>query len=106
MTASTEVSIKNTFTKKEIEAMKGEHRETIRFQIEGEDGKAKFNAYRLRAEDGLAFCNRECNTIFEKYSGKLILRVFTRISNVAYKEIAYAERTKEIGFDELLLIEE
>lgn len=106
MTTETVIQLKNSFTKEEVQAMREPQREPLRFLIEGEDGKAKFNAYRLKPEDGVAYCNRECNKIFENQEGILRLRVFTRINYKEFKQIAYAERNKELHFDQLLLVEE
>jgi hypothetical protein len=105
MTAEINVELKNTFTKEEIEAMKEPQCEPLRFLIEGEDGKEKFNAYRIKPENGIAYCNRECNKIFEKQEGILRLRIFTRIDFKEFKQIAYAERTKDVAFDQLLIVD-
>lgn len=97
------VKIKNGFTKEEIQAMREPQRDTLRFQIEGEDGKAKLNVYRIKPEAGVAYCNSFCNQYFESQQGILKLRVFSRVTNTAWKEIAFAERTKEIHLDQFLI---
>ena len=106
MSVTTEVKLKDRFTIDEIKAMREPQRDAIRFQIEGEDGKPKLNAYRVKPEDGIAYCNRECNKLFEKQEGVLRLRVLSRASNTAWKEIALVERTKDTFFDQFLTTEE
>lgn len=100
-----EAKIKTIFTKTEINKIKEAQKEPLRFQIEDETKKARFNVYRIRPEEGIDFCNAKCNQIFEGYEGMLYLRIFSRVSNTAYEEIAYAERTKDTYFDAYLFSE-
>lgn len=106
MTTPETIQLKKRFTEAELEAMKQPQREALRFVIEGEDGKAKWNVYRIRAEEGVSYCNGVCSQIFESYNGILKLRVLTRFSNTEWKEIGYLQCSKEEAFDELNYFEE
>lgn len=97
-------SLKLAFTSEEISELKGFHREGLRFLLEQEDKKPIFNAYRLRPEDGISYCNRECNQLYDENPEAVFrLRILTRISIKEFKEIAVVERTKDTWFDEFLI---
>lgn len=96
------VELKERFTVEEIEAMKRPQREAWRFVVEGEDKKAFTNVYRITPEEGIRYCNKACDEIYEKkgYTGILKLRVMSRISNTEWKEVGYIQRDKDRFFDE------
>lgn len=95
--------LKERFTDTEIESMRKPQREPLRFIVEGEDAKPKINVYRIKPEEGIAYCNMTCGDVFETYKGILKLRVMSRVSNTEWKEIAYIQRDKDGFFDEMLL---
>lgn len=96
-----EETLKNYFTKEEIEQMRQPFREPLRFLIEANNGKSNISAYRIRPEDGVKYCNKLSQELFEKYGDEqLTLRVLARISAREWKELGVAQRTKDILFDE------
>lgn len=73
-----EQALKTSFTKEEVENLRQPPPEPFRFLIETEEGKPLINAYRLRAEDGIRYCNRVANQYYEKSKGVLTLTIMGR----------------------------